>query len=73
MIDDGFEAHIELLLSVVLAKRRMQRVPVRVTCHSHIPGAQKKRRSENPMINPPQNCISRNKELGHTWITRRTT
>jgi hypothetical protein len=43
MIDDEFEVCFELLLSVVLAKRRMQRVSVRVTCQSHIPGAQKKK------------------------------
>jgi hypothetical protein len=29
MIDDEFEVRFELLLSIMLAKRRMKRVPVR--------------------------------------------
>jgi hypothetical protein len=41
MIDDEFEVCFELLLSVMLAKRELQRVPVRVTRQSYIPGAQK--------------------------------
>jgi hypothetical protein len=40
MIHDEFEVCFELLLSVMLAKRRLWRVPVRVPCQSHIPGAQ---------------------------------
>jgi hypothetical protein len=45
MIDDEFEVCFELLLSAVLAKRRLQRV--RVTCQSHIPGAQKNIKKKN--------------------------
>jgi hypothetical protein len=46
MIEDEFEVCFELLLSVMLAKRRMEQgVPVRVPCQSHhIPGAQKKKK-----------------------------
>jgi hypothetical protein len=42
MIDDEFEVCFELLLSVMLGKRRQYMVPVRVPYQSHIPGAQKK-------------------------------
>jgi hypothetical protein len=41
MIDDEFAVCLELLLSVMLAKRRLQGVPVWVTYQSPIPGAQK--------------------------------
>jgi hypothetical protein len=30
----------------MLAKRRLKRVPVRVPCQSHIPGAQKKKKTK---------------------------
>jgi hypothetical protein len=35
MIDDEFEVCFELQVPVMLAKRRMQRVPTRVPCQSH--------------------------------------
>jgi hypothetical protein len=57
MTDDEFEVCFDLLLSVMLAKRRMLRMPVRVTCPSHIPEAQKKK------VQYP----------GEILITRRTT
>jgi hypothetical protein len=41
MIDDELEVCFELLLAVMLAKRLMWRVPVRVTCQSHVQGVQK--------------------------------
>jgi hypothetical protein len=43
IIDDEFEVCFEHLLSVMLAKRRLLRVPVRVTCQFHTPGAPKKK------------------------------
>jgi 3-mercaptopyruvate sulfurtransferase SseA len=52
MIDYEFEVCFALPLSVMLAKRRMKRVPVRIAyCQSHIPGAQKIK------ITPPQKNI----------------
>jgi hypothetical protein len=39
MNDDEFEVCFELLLSVVLAKRRKEGMRCGFTCQSHIPGA----------------------------------
>jgi hypothetical protein len=44
MIDDEFEVCFELLLLVMLAKRRMSRVAVRVPCQSHTPGGAPKKK-----------------------------
>jgi hypothetical protein len=43
MIDDEFEVSFELLLSVMLAKRRLQRVRLRVYLTVPYPGGAKKR------------------------------
>jgi hypothetical protein len=44
MIDDEFEVCFELLLSFVLAKRRMFRVPVRAYMPVPYPGGAKKKK-----------------------------
>jgi hypothetical protein len=44
MVDDEFEVCFELLLSVMLAKRRLKRVAVRVSYQSNIPGEPKKKK-----------------------------